>query len=225
MKDYRLLFTLKGYDYPVLLELLNKSEKRVIKTEQIHSSIVFHCQSNRHKSKDFTIKADGIISKDCNSIIRTIHADCLPIYFLDIQNDVFALIHSGWQGTLNQIARHTLNDMVRYYKLNLEDIQVVIGPGIDFDNYQVGSEIYQKFRSKWNVDLKFFKADQEKDKYKLDLKQANKELLVQSGIPSKNIFISDLSTYNSPDLFHSYRRDGNSAGRMAAFIYKVRSNP
>ncbi len=115
--------------------------------------------------------------------------------------------------------------MVRYYKLNPVNIQVVIGPGIDFDNYQVGSEIYQKFKAKWNFDLKFFKPDQKKNKYKLDLKQANKELLIKSGIPPKNIFISELSTYNSSDLFHSYRRDGKSAGRMAALIYKVRSNP
>ena len=216
---------MKGYDYTVLLNFLNNSEKTIIKTDQSHSSIVFHCHDNMSKLKDFIIKADGVICKDCNSIIRTIHADCLPIYFLDIKNDVFALIHSGWQGTLNKIACHTLNDMLRYYKLNLKDIQVVIGPGIDSENYQVGSEIYQQFISKWNSDLTFFKADQEKGKYRLDLKQANKDLLIQSGLPSKNIFISDLSTYDSPDLFHSYRRDGNSAGRMAALIYKVRSNP
>ncbi len=207
------------------MEAINSSERSIIKTNQIHSSIVFYCENNNLKTKDLLIKADGVISKDSNLIIRSIHADCLPIYFIDSKNDVFGLIHSGWKGTLKKIARKTLNDMIKLHKLNPYNIKAVIGPGIDYKNYQVGNEIFLKFKSKWNLDLDFFKPDKENNKYLLDLKEANKKLLINSGMLPENIFVSKLSTYESPKLFHSYRRDGDSAGRMAAIIYKVRSNP
>ncbi len=225
IKNYRLIFTLRDYHFDGFLKLVDESERSIIKTDQNHSSIVFHWANNKMGKKDFNIKADGVITSDTNSIIRTIHADCLPIYFLDLENDIFALIHSGWKGTLNKIASHTLNDITRYYNLDPENIQVVIGPGIDYENYQVGNELFQKFKNKWNMELDFFKTDKEKDKYRLDLKEANKKLLIDSGVLPNNIFVSKLSTYESPELFHSYRRDGDSAGRMAAYIYKVRRNP
>ncbi|MFN2364245.1 MAG: peptidoglycan editing factor PgeF [Halarsenatibacteraceae bacterium] len=224
IKNYRLIFSLKGTNDKLLINSLNEKAKRVIQTNQIHSSIIFHLQANKSNITDLTIKADGIISADRDTIIRTVHADCLPIYFIDIKEDVFALIHSGWKGTLKKIASKTLKEMVRNYKLNISNIKVVIGPGIDQKNYQVGSEIFLNFKSSWNIDLDFFEAEKVNNKYRLDLKEANKRLLIDSGLPAENIYVSKLSTFNSENLFESYRRDGETAGRMAAYIYKVRSS-
>lgn len=224
IKNYRLIFSLKGTNDKFLINLLNKKAKRVIQTNQIHSSIIFHWQNNESNITDLTIKADGIISTDSDTIIRTIHADCLPIYFIDIKEDVFALIHAGWKGTLKKIVSKTLKEMVRYYKLNHSNIKVVIGPGIDQNNYQVGNEIFLSFKSSWNIDLDFFKAEKANNKYRLDLKEANRRLLIDAGLPAENIYVSKLSTFNSEKFFESYRRDGETAGRMAAYIYKVRSS-
>lgn len=224
IKDYRLIFSLKGTNDNILINTLNEKAKRVIQTNQIHSSIIFHWQNSKSNITDLTVKADGVISTDWNTIIRTIHADCLPIYFVDVKEDVFALIHSGWQGTLKKIASKTLKEMARYYKLNISNIKVVIGPGIDQNNYQVGSEIFLRFKSSWNIDLNFFKAEKANNKYRLDLKKANRRLLIDSGLPAENIYISELSTFNSENFFESFRRDGEAAGRMAAYIYKVRSS-
>ena len=41
--------------------------------------------------------------------------------------------------------------------------------------------------------------------------------LVKMGIPSTNIMASDICTFESLD-YHSYRRDGEKAGRMFAFM-------
>jgi len=57
------------------------------------------------------------------------------------------------------------------------------------------------------------------DKYKLNLAEANKEVLISEGVPNENIVISDLCTACNPNLFFSYRRDGLT-GRMGAFIRK-----
>lgn len=224
IKNYRLLFSLKGSNNKSIIESINKNAKTVIKTNQIHSSIIFHWQNNKTILSDLTVKADGVISRDTDIIIRTVHADCLPIYFVDVKEDVFALIHSGWKGTLKRIASKTLKEMIGYYNLNPSNINVVIGPGIDQNNYQVGSEIFMKFKSNWNISLDFFETEKSRNKYKLDLKEANRKLLINAGLPAENIYISNLSTFKSENLFESYRRDGEDAGRMSAYIYKVRSN-
>ncbi|MFW5873164.1 MAG: peptidoglycan editing factor PgeF [Bacillota bacterium] len=224
INNYRLIFSLKETNNKFLMDFITRESKTTIKTNQIHSSIIYHWQDIKSNITDLTIKADGVISTDVNAVIRTVHADCLPIYFIDIKKDVFALIHSGWRGTLKKLASKTLKEMIRYYKLNPENIKVVIGPGIDQNNYQVGSEVFLSFKNKWNINLNFFESEKNSKKYRFDLKEANRSLLIDSGLPAENIYVSKLSTFNSEKLFESYRRDGESAGRMFAYIYKVRGN-
>ena len=43
-----------------------------------------------------------------------------------------------------------------------------------------------------------------------------KDQLIHSGMKRNNIFMSEKCTYCEKELFHSYRRQGSSAGRMVA---------
>ena len=62
----------------------------------------------------------------------------------------------------------------------------------------------------------YYKKDN--GKYQLDLKKFNKRLLEEKGILKQNIDVCPLCTKCEEDLFHSYRREGEYAGRNAAFI-------
>jgi len=55
-------------------------------------------------------------------------------------------------------------------------------------------------------------------KYSLDLKEANKQLLIQAGIPKENIYVTTYCTSCNPNTFFSHRRDEGKTGRMMSFI-------
>jgi copper oxidase (laccase) domain-containing protein len=52
----------------------------------------------------------------------------------------------------------------------------------------------------------------------IDLKKENASQLTQLGVIAENMEISSHCTICEKHLFHSYRRDGKSAGRMMAVI-------
>jgi copper oxidase (laccase) domain-containing protein len=52
----------------------------------------------------------------------------------------------------------------------------------------------------------------------LNLWNANRDQLIEAGVQADNVHVSELCTAMHPDLFDSYRRDGESAGRLAAAI-------
>jgi copper oxidase (laccase) domain-containing protein len=52
--------------------------------------------------------------------------------------------------------------------------------------------------------------------------RATRDQLERAGVPTRQIYVSALCTADHPNLFHSYRRDGKSAGRLVAAI---RSSP
>jgi hypothetical protein len=43
-------------------------------------------------------------------------------------------------------------------------------------------------------------------------------LVEREGIPTENIIISGFCTYEFSELFYSYRREGQNAGRMTGLI-------
>jgi len=53
---------------------------------------------------------------------------------------------------------------------------------------------------------------------RLDLWTANRDQLVQAGVPHEHIHLSALCTADNPGVFASYRRDGKGTGRIAAVI-------
>jgi copper oxidase (laccase) domain-containing protein len=56
------------------------------------------------------------------------------------------------------------------------------------------------------------------EKPKLDLIYANLKQFLNCGVKRKKIFATNDCTCCNKDMFHSFRRDGDEAGRMIAFI-------
>lgn len=164
-------------------------------------------------------EVDGMVT-DCRGItLVTLHADCLPLYFLDLVNLAIGLTHSGWRGTQKAIGIRTLEAMEQTFGTKRGDVMVGIGPGIGKTAFQVGPEVAEAF-----VDLlgqnkgKEVLTPQQLGTYLLDLTLANKMLFLDAGIRPDRLFTADLCTYSRPDLFFSHRRDGTARGSMAAFM-------
>jgi YfiH family protein len=162
---------------------------------------------------------DGLLTNCEEVTLVTYHADCAPIFFLDRCKKVIGLVHSGWRGTAKEIAGKMVSKMQREFACQLKDITCVVGPCVDECCYEVGEEVYEKFVSIPDVAVKsFMKKCDANLKYILNIKEANKQILLKAGISEENIVISDVCTCCYIDLFFSQRAMGNNRGTLAAFF-------
>lgn len=164
------------------------------------------------------VEADGIVIQKPLFPIATTFADCVPIILADPVTKTVGVIHAGWRGTLASIASMAVDRMKEAFGADPKNILAGIGPGISKQNFEVGNEVILQFLQKYNNWKDLTVRLSNYDKWKLDILELNRRILVSRGVPGENIIIVDLCTYERDDLFFSYRRDGLKTGRMAAVI-------
>ena len=167
---------------------------------------------------------DGLITNVKDMPLVTFYADCVPLFFYDPVNEVVALSHSGWRGTVGKIGKVTIEKMTASFGSNPKDVLCCVAPSICKDCYEVGSDVAEEFIKAFGHENKdrllrpsIFNPEDE-DKYMLDLWQACKLVFLEAGVPEENIEITDYCTRCNPDLFYSHRIMGANRGSLAAFI-------
>lgn len=192
----------------------------LVLADQVHSNIV---KVAGKKHLGFAVnnlspfkKCDGLITKDSNVYLAIFTADCLPIFMYDSKKEICGLIHSGWKGTLKQIAVKAVG-VFRKLGSDPKDILVYIGPSIGPCHYEVSAERAGKFKNKFSFWKKFMR--EKEGRIYLDLWMLNKILLLKSGLKEPHIEISRLCTFCNRH-FASWRREINKnfSGNMMAFI-------
>lgn len=144
-------------------------------------------------------------------------ADCIPVLLYDDVHHAVAAVHAGWRGTVSSIVRKTVERMEEVYHTDVNDVKAVIGPGISLDAFEVGDEVYDAFQSAGFPMLQIAKRyvlSEEKAKWHIDLWEANRWELLQSGVPFSHIHLSGICTYSHNDRFFSARRAGIHSGRI-----------
>ena len=124
-----------------------------------------------------------------------------------------AAAHAGWRGTAAGVARKTVRAMGERFGTRAGDLVVAIGPSIGPCCYRVGEELLAAFGAegrRW-----FYRLSQE---LMLNLWSANRDQLAEAGVNGEHIHVAELCTAMHPDLFPSFRRDGEGTGRIAAAI-------
>ena len=155
---------------------------------------------------------DAFISNKKGIVINATIADCVPILIFDPQTESFAAIHAGWKGTVAQIVTKTLKKMLEVFNTKPEDCFAYIGACIAECSFEVDLDVAQHF------DEAFQRWDSEKQKYFVDLKQKNKSLLLNLGVPEGQIEVSPYCTVLDNEHFFSHRAEKGKTGRMLAAI-------
>ncbi|MCF8008344.1 MAG: peptidoglycan editing factor PgeF [Halanaerobiales bacterium] len=206
----------------LIYNTLNYNPLKIIYGEQVHLNQIKIVNNtlikNNEKGNETILKGiDGLISKKSDNILAGLFADCVPIFVFDIKTKVFALFHSGWKGTYQQILTKGLNYFTKRLNSSIEDIHVVIGPSISVNHYQVSKNLIKIFKDKFKYN-DYYKVNS--DRYYLDLKKLNFNLARSFKIKESNIYLTDYCTFRDDKLYYSYRRN-NKTGRMAAFISQI----
>lgn len=187
--------------------------------EQVHGITVKRITSvDKGKgtlSHESSIKGvDGLITNEKGILCTAFFADCVPLYFFDPVTEYIGIAHAGWKGTVHGIAKEMVNEF-KSAGVNEADLLVMIGPSISKQFYEVDEKVVRLINQ----------HDREKtvvpvgnNRFLLDLKKLNTEILLQSGILRHNIDITNYCTFRDENLFFSHRRDQGKSGRMLGFI-------
>lgn len=163
---------------------------------------------------------DGLVTDKKGVALVTFYADCVPLFFLDPVKKVIALSHSGWRGTVKEIAKETIKTMNEKYGSMPHDVEVAIGPSIGSCCFEVGSDVYIEFadRLSWSKD---FCTKTSTGKWHINLQQIIKSTLINSGVKEENICVSEICTRCNTDTFFSHRGQNGKRGSLAAIMQLV----
>jgi polyphenol oxidase len=162
-------------------------------------------------------QADALVSNLPNILVSVKTADCVPVLIGDAKTKAFAAIHAGWRGTAQSIVPKTITKLEQEFGAKAEDLTVAIGAAATACCYEIGQDVIDAFEQNFPNSKHLFTPTRAGHAL-VDLHQANKEQLINSGVLPENIFIAPLCTMERTDLFFSYRVEKKLHGKTGRLL-------
>lgn len=188
------------------------SPEAQIMLRQIHSDRVINADGLRNRDRE----GDALISDCVGKSIGVRTADCVPVLLLDWRRRAIAAVHAGWRGTLAGIVQRTIEKMHEEFDSDPPDIYAAMGPCIRACCYVVDLEVADRFSSlfpEW--------GSATSNKRTLDLPEANRRQMQETGVNPQRIFDCGLCTTCQSADFYSFRREPENPGRMVSAIERL----
>ena len=146
---------------------------------------------------DAIADADALVTKSPGVVLAILTADCVPIVLHDPVAGVLACVHAGWRGTVAGVTAAALAAM-QALGARPSDVTAGIGPAIAAVRYQVGADVHQAVTQAFGPATTFISPDARPgagpDRWLLDLWAANRNALVEAGVPAPQIYTTTLPT-------------------------------
>lgn len=157
--------------------------------------------------------ADALVTRTPGVGLVVMMADCVPIVLFDPVTASLACIHAGWRGTVARVVEATVQTMVAD-GVRPQDLLAGIGPAIPFERYQVGAEVERAAREQLGPDAEAVVAPDADGRWRFDLWEANRRLLLGAGVAVSNISLAAIPTGGDGPFYSD--RDERPCGRFAA---------
>jgi polyphenol oxidase len=191
---------------------------------QVHADAVAVASTERGRPWNRP-DADVIVSNDPAAALAVRVADCVPILLAEESGHAVAAVHAGWRGTARRVAIAGVSALQATYGVRPERVVAAVGPCIGPCCYEVGENTRQSFRESGHhaqmLDRWF--EPRPSGRLHLDLWRATRDQLEGAGVMPANIHVAELCTKTHADVFHSYRIQGDRAGRMLGVIRAAES--
>ena len=178
----------------------------LVTAKQIHSDFIRSIKDENNAQTE-PQEGDALTSNLSKILLGIQTADCMPILIADPKTKAFAAIHAGWRGTFADIAALTVERMKQEYGSRPKDLHAALGPAICAENFEVGSEVLEQFKTRFSYAANLISNIQSNGKGHFDLNACNVQQLIDAGLKPEKIYDSALCTVNRNDLFFSYRKE------------------
>lgn len=188
--------------------------------QQVHGANVIwidearqtHCKlGHGGKSVHRFVASDGLCSDLTGCLLTIQTADCLPVFLVDPVRRCCGVVHAGWRSLFQGIVSHAVR-MLLYAGSQPADLRAWLAPCIRPPHYQVGQELVARFAEA------FPQAHLDTASDQLPMPLVARAELLAAGLKESNIAESQGCTFIDAHAFHSYRREGENAGRMLSYI-------
>ena len=194
------------------------NQEALVTPRQVHGSdILVINEPNEDFSHFLSVEGDAVITNQSNVMIGVCVADCAPILICDPIHKVIAVVHAGWKGTAAKLVSKVVDGMQSEFDSDPTQLYAAVGPCIQKCCYEVDEPVRQAFQ-KGGISWDSCAEVKSPGKWQLDLGVANRELLLQAGLPLAAIQISEQCVCCHSEQFFSYRRDKDDSGRQMGFI-------
>lgn len=178
--------------------------------KQVHGRTILQPAGDWPTGADGTPpEADGLLTDDPSYLIGVRTADCLPVLLATSDGRHVAAVHAGWRGLQQRIPAAAVDLLRSRAGCAADQLVAAVGPGIGAARYEVGPEVAAEFKSQFLRPLASGKPG-------LDLQGVAVAQLCEAGVTTVDRIPA--CTYDHPEWFFSYRRDGSRCGRQAAVI-------
>lgn len=155
---------------------------------------------------------DGFITRQKGIALTITVADCCPVLLYDPVQQAIGAVHAGWRGTVAGIASNAVEAMVDAFGTRPADLIAYVGVCIDRSSYEVDADVADHFSQAYKL------WDEDRKKYYLDIKKANRDQLIDAGLAAGQVGLSPWCTYRNNEHFFSHRREKGRTGRGMALI-------
>ena len=155
-------------------------------------------------------RGDAAVSRQPGAVLGVLVADCLPVLLAACDGSAVAVAHAGWRGLAAGVLEATAAALAGHGPL-----QAWLGPAISSRHFEVGPEVREAFMAHESAAGAAFTANS-RGRWQCDLPALARARLTAAGV--RSVYADPGCTYDEPQRFYSYRRDG-STGRMAALIW------
>lgn len=216
---------------------------QLVTVRQVHSDVIHYVSAPPAER----LVGDGLVTDTPGLPIAVLVADCLPVIVVDPKKRAVGVFHAGWRGTVKRIVEKGVGRMRLHFGSRPGDLKAAIGPGVHNCCYKVGEEVRENFQSQFGYSDALFheikESDPVREKYPmlfmtmrppghstlpvnifLDLVEANRRQLLDSGLRRSNIWASELCTSCNTSLLFSHRAENGDTGRMMGLV-AVRRRP
>jgi YfiH family protein len=152
-------------------------------------------------------EADALVTDQTGVAIGIVTADCAPVLFYaerEGRGGVIGAAHAGWRGAIGGVLEATIQSMLAYDGVVVENIRACIGPCIGRASYEVDLAFYKNFVQQNEDYDAFFSSGQAETKFMFDLGGFCGFRLREAGV--SQVSIMDCDTYVREADFFSYRR-------------------
>ena len=166
--------------------------------------------------RPFEKEGDFLITNKRGLGLAIMTADCLPIIFYDSVQQVCAIAHAGWKGSVAGIASVVIEHMKNIFGCSLSSIKIIFGPAAKCCCYEIKNPLVSEVEKKSGTGVFL---DRRGQSVYLDLALFNQKIIYDNYDIGSNAFCFDHNLCTICNRSYcSYRRQKIKAGRNLTVV-------